>query len=164
VLRGIAAIRGRSPCSTKAAGVHRASWRCRCDSLKRRRWRPSENLLAESLRRDDIAEIAAGPDKANHALRHQVSRHGRSPRPKPCPAERACSGCQMTKHCHHPGSSRPDEHQPEGAAAAGHKVRRIEVAKARISVFAHATDFETGTIPPALVQAERICAGWSDGV
>lgn len=43
----------------------------------------------------------------------------------------------------------------EGAAAAGHEVRRIEVAKLEFPLLRTQVDFATGTIPPALVQARE---------
>jgi len=43
----------------------------------------------------------------------------------------------------------------EGASAAGHEVRRIEVAKLEFPLLRALVDFETGTIPPALVQARE---------
>jgi hypothetical protein len=41
----------------------------------------------------------------------------------------------------------------EGAAAAGHEVRRIAVARLEFPLLRTQADFETGTLPPALVQA-----------
>ncbi len=41
----------------------------------------------------------------------------------------------------------------EGAAAAGHEVRCIEVAKLEFPLLRTQAEFETGTLPPALVQA-----------
>jgi putative NADPH-quinone reductase len=43
----------------------------------------------------------------------------------------------------------------EGAAAAGHEVRRIEVAKLEFPLLRTQADFETGAIPPALAQARE---------
>src|SRR6516164_2003851 len=43
----------------------------------------------------------------------------------------------------------------EGAIAARHEVRRIEVAKLEFPLLRTQVDFETGTIPPALVQARE---------
>jgi putative NADPH-quinone reductase len=39
----------------------------------------------------------------------------------------------------------------EGAATAGHEVRRIEVAKLEFPMLRTQADFETGTLPSALV-------------
>jgi putative NADPH-quinone reductase len=41
----------------------------------------------------------------------------------------------------------------EGAAAAGHEVRRIEVAKLDFPLLRTQADFETGPLPPSLMQA-----------
>ncbi len=41
----------------------------------------------------------------------------------------------------------------EGAAAVGHEVRRIEVAKLEFPLLRTQAEFETGMLPPALVQA-----------
>jgi len=43
----------------------------------------------------------------------------------------------------------------EAAAAAGREVRRIEVAKLEFPLLRTQVDFETGTIPPALLQARE---------
>jgi multimeric flavodoxin WrbA len=40
----------------------------------------------------------------------------------------------------------------EAASAAGHEVRRIEVAKLEFPLLRTQADFETGALPPALVQ------------
>jgi putative NADPH-quinone reductase len=40
----------------------------------------------------------------------------------------------------------------DGAAAAGHEVRRIEVGKLEFALLRTQADFETGALPPALVQ------------
>jgi putative NADPH-quinone reductase len=49
----------------------------------------------------------------------------------------------------------------EGAGLAGHEVRRVEVAKLEFPLLRSQTDFETGAIPPALVQA-REDMRWAD--
>src|ERR1017187_7064877 len=41
---------------------------------------------------------------------------------------------------------------PEAAIAAGHEVRRIEVGKLEFTLLRTQVDFETGALPPALVQ------------
>jgi putative NADPH-quinone reductase len=43
----------------------------------------------------------------------------------------------------------------QGAAAAGHEVRRTEVAKLEFPLLPTQGDFETGTIPPNLMQARE---------
>jgi putative NADPH-quinone reductase len=43
----------------------------------------------------------------------------------------------------------------EGAAAAGHEVRRVEVAQLEFSLLRTQVDFETGALPPALAQARE---------
>ena len=43
----------------------------------------------------------------------------------------------------------------ESATAAGHEVRRIEVAKLEFPLLRTQVDFETGVLPPALVQARE---------
>ncbi len=43
----------------------------------------------------------------------------------------------------------------EGAVAAGHEVRRIEVAKLEFPLLRTQAEFETGALPPALVQARN---------
>jgi putative NADPH-quinone reductase len=43
----------------------------------------------------------------------------------------------------------------EGAAAAGHDVQRIEVAKLEFPILRTQADFETGTVPPTLAQAQE---------
>ncbi|GLS38513.1 dehydrogenase [Mesorhizobium tianshanense] len=43
----------------------------------------------------------------------------------------------------------------EGATAAGHQVRRIEVAKLDFPLLRTIEDFETGTLPPALEQSRE---------
>lgn len=40
----------------------------------------------------------------------------------------------------------------EGAAAAGHEVRRIDIGQLEFSLLRTQVDFETGALPPALVQ------------
>lgn len=51
----------------------------------------------------------------------------------------------------------------EGAAGAGHEIRRIEVAKLEFPLLRTQADFETGTLPPALAQSQedmRWAAHW----
>jgi putative NADPH-quinone reductase len=43
----------------------------------------------------------------------------------------------------------------EGAASAGHEVRRVEVGKLEFPLLRTQEDFETGTMPPALIQARE---------
>ncbi len=43
----------------------------------------------------------------------------------------------------------------KAAIAAGHEVRRVEVAKLDFSLLRTQADFETGTAPPALLQAQE---------
>src|ERR1035437_1205823 len=43
----------------------------------------------------------------------------------------------------------------EGATAAGHEVRRIEVGKLEFPLLRTQEEFETGALPPALVQARE---------
>ncbi|MEF3062830.1 NAD(P)H-dependent oxidoreductase [Ralstonia solanacearum] len=43
----------------------------------------------------------------------------------------------------------------EGAAAAGHEVRRVEVAKLSFPILRTQTEFETGALPPALQRAQE---------
>jgi len=58
----------------------------------------------------------------------------------------------------HPDASRPHllfamaDAYANGAIAAGHDVRRIEVAKLEFSLLRTQEDFEKGVLPPALVQ------------
>lgn len=49
----------------------------------------------------------------------------------------------------------------EGATAAEHEVRRIEVAKLEFPLLRTQVDFETGALPPTLVQA-RDDMRWAD--
>jgi len=49
----------------------------------------------------------------------------------------------------------------EAATAAGHQVRRIEVGKLEFSLLRTQVDFETGALPPALVQP-REDMRWSE--
>jgi hypothetical protein len=44
----------------------------------------------------------------------------------------------------------------DAATAAGHEVRRIEVAKLEFPLLRTQVEFDTGTLPPSLA---RICAG-----
>ena len=43
----------------------------------------------------------------------------------------------------------------EAATAAGHEVRRIEIAKLEFPLLRTQTDFESGAVPPALVQSQE---------
>ena len=47
----------------------------------------------------------------------------------------------------------------EGATAAGHEVRRIEVGKLEFPLLRTQEEFETGALPPALVQAREDMRG-----
>ena len=59
----------------------------------------------------------------------------------------------------HPDASTPHllhamaDAYAEGATTIGHEVRRIEVAKLEFPMLRTQVDFETGALPPALVQA-----------